>query len=45
MGVSILTLHASGKNQQSKLCGKNSSIDVRLLLGASNKSEKSETSD
>ena len=45
MGVSALASYASGKKHQSELSGKNSSMDIRLLLGASNKSEKSETSD
>ena len=37
MGVSALALQASGKKQSI-----NSSMDVRLLLGASSKSEMSE---
>ena len=45
MGVSALASHASKKKYQSKLSGKDSSMDIRLLLEASNKSEKSETSD
>ena len=45
MGVSALALDVSRKKHQSKLSGKISSVDIRLLLGASNKSEKSEASD
>ena len=45
MGVSALASLAYGKKHQSKLSGKNSSMDIRLLLGSSNNSEKSETSD
>ena len=45
MGVSALASHASGKKHQSKLSGKNSSMDIRLLLGASNKSENSKAID
>ena len=45
MGVTTLASHASEKKHQSKLSRKNSSMDIRLSLGVSNKSEKSETSD
>ena len=43
--ISALASNASGKKHQSKLFRKNSSVDIRLLSEASNKSEKSETSD
>ena len=47
MGVSALASHVCRKKHQSKLLsGKQNSMDIiRLLLGASSKSEKSETND
>ena len=45
MEVSALASHAYGKKRHPKLLGKNCSMDIRMLLGASNKSKKSETSD
>ena len=44
MVVSALVLHTFGKKHQSKLSGKHSLMDIRLLLGTLSKSNKSETS-